>query len=142
MAAHRSERVAYVRHAHIRKRVPAVAAASRGGLPSELAAKVDEIASACPGFKAISTCRPGAKIAGTNHTSLHASCRAADIAGGSWSCAYSHLASWPGGVSTDAERMQHIHISYAPGGQEWGARFRHGGGSVRYAHRHHVRYGG
>jgi hypothetical protein len=141
--AYRARQRAALRQPLARERAPVNASVGREGLAAELAAKVQEIAGACPGFRLISGCRPGAKIAGTNHASLHASCRAADIAGGAWACAYARLADWPGGYSVDPGAVGHIHISFShPGGQEWGAHFRHGGGSVRFARRHHVRFGG
>jgi hypothetical protein len=107
------------------------------GFPSPLINKVREIESAC-GSHVISAFRPGARVAGTGHRSLHSIKRAVDMQGNP-SCMYAHLRNWPGGYSTDYGRMQHIHISYAPGGQEWGARFAHYGGSkrVRYAARRH-----
>lgn len=108
---------------------PARGGASLAGLPGPLVAKVEEISRDCPGMHAISTFRPGARIAGTNRASLHGFHKAADVAGGSFACAYAHLGSdWPGGASIDAARMGHIHISWNPGGAEWGARFNHGGG--------------
>jgi len=97
---------------------------------------VGRVESACPGFGIISGFRPGAVVAGTHRTSLHALHRAVDIAGGSFRCAYSVLASFAGGMSTDAWRMRHIHLSWEPGGREWGARFAHGGHRRHYA-RHH-----
>lgn len=109
---------------------------SLGSLPFALSSKAQEIVSAC-GSTIISACRPGARVRGSGHSSLHASCRAVDIKGNP-SCIYSHLASWPGGVSTDYSAVGHVHFSYAPGGAEWGARFaHHGGGRHHYAHRHH-----
>ena len=57
---------------------------------------------------------------------------------GNPSCIYAHLKGWPGGYSTDYAAVQHVHISYNPGGQEWGLHFAHGGGhyrSTRYASR-------
>ena len=128
-----------VRHSNpVRQIVTGAVAAITGlaSLPGELAAKVAEIAGACPGFHVISGCRPGARVAGTRIVSLHASCRAADIAGPNYGCAYAHLQGWPGGVSTDPERVAHIHLSWAPGSREQGARFRHGGGGGRYVHRY------
>lgn len=105
--------------------------------PAPLVAKVQEIATACSGMHPISGFRRGARIAGTNKASLHASGRAIDIAGGSYACAYRHLAGWAGGYSIDPGRVHHIHISYAPGSREFGARFAHGGHRHRYAHRKH-----
>jgi hypothetical protein len=98
-----------------------------------LADKAAEIVAAC-GSKVISDFRPGAVIAGTNHRSLHAVHKAIDIAGNP-ACIYSHLTSWPGGYSTDYARVAHVHVSYDPNGQEWGARFVHGGGGRSYVRR-------
>lgn len=125
-------------HRHLRQVVGIVhrALSDAGGLPAELIAKVAQIAGACPGFHIISGFRPGAKVAGTNITSLHAVHRAADIAGGSYGCAYAQLQGWPGGASIDADRVAHIHLSWAPGSAEWGARFRHGGGGGHHSHRY------
>jgi hypothetical protein len=105
------------------------------GLPAPLVAKVHEIIDHCRGFHVVSAYRPGARIAGSGRISLHALHRAADIAGPHYACAYARLHGWPGGVSIDAYRMHHIHLSWAPHSREWHARFRHGGGT-RYAARY------
>lgn len=96
---------------------------SLAGYPAPLVAKVQELKAAC-GAVLISAFRPGAKIRGSGHPSLHASRRAVDMTGNA-ACIYRHLADWPGGVSTDYSAVAHVHISYAPGGQEWGSRFSH-----------------
>lgn len=98
---------------------------STAGLPGPLLAAIASVQRACPGFRVISAHRPNARVRGPGRRSLHAVGRAADIAGGNYACAYRVLAGFPGGVSTDPGRVRHIHLSYAPGGQEWGARFRH-----------------
>ena len=97
-----------------------------GCLPAELRAKVFEIIDAC-GTHVLRTFTPGAVIAGTHHLSEHAFCRAADLAGNP-ACIYAHLRGFRGGVSTDYARMQHVHVSWHPGGFEQGVRFVHGGG--------------
>jgi hypothetical protein len=112
---------------------------STAGLPRPLVAAIHRVQTACPGFRVISAFRPGARIRGSGRLSLHARNRAADIAGGNYRCAYRVLAGFPGGISTDAWRVKHIHLSWNPGGQEWGLRFAHGGGHRRYA-RTHRRY--
>ena len=95
------------------------------GIVAPLAAKVREICAAC-GSKVISGVRH-TYIRGTGgRLSLHASGRAVDIKGNP-ACIAAHLRGWPGGASTDYSAVQHTHISYAPGGPEWGLRFRHGG---------------
>lgn len=96
-------------------------------LPTPLQNALRQVAASCSGFRVISAHRPGARIAGTGRPSLHASGRAADFVVRDYSCAYAILRSFPGGVSMDASRVSHIHVSYAPNGQEWGARFNHGG---------------
>lgn len=93
------------------------------GVVAPLASKAREIAAAC-GSRIVSSVRH-TRIAGTGgRLSLHASGRAIDIAGNP-ACIYAHLREWPGGVSTDYRRVQHVHFSYAPGSPEWGARFQH-----------------
>lgn len=131
-----------VRHAHRvgNRRVHSVRShsVSYTGLPFPLTAKVNELATYCNG-RVISAYRSGAHIAGTRHRSLHALGQAVDMTG-DISCINARLVGWPGGASTDYSRMGHIHISYShPGGQEWGARFRHGSGS-RYARHRHYHY--
>lgn len=114
--------------------------ASRGStalnVVTPLAAKAVEIVGACRA-RVVSAFRPGAKVAGTNHQSLHAVHKAVDVAGDP-ACIYSHLQGWPGGYSKDYSRVRHVHISYEPGGREWGARFVHGGG--RHHHHYYHRY--
>jgi hypothetical protein len=53
-------------------------------------------------------------------------------------CIYAHLKRWPGGYSTDYAVVDHVHISYNPGGQEWGLRFAHNGGGHSYSHRRYA----
>lgn len=95
---------------------------SVAGINSTLAAKIASIQSACPGTVVISALRH-TYVAGTRRMSLHASGNAVDVRG-PYGCIYSQLSGWPGGYSTDASRVKHIHISY--GGREDGLRFRHG----------------
>jgi hypothetical protein len=98
-----------------------------------LAAKIVSIQAACPGTRIVSGLRH-TLIAGTRRMSLHAQGKAVDVQG-PYGCIYAQLRGWPGGYSTDAARMRHIHISYDPqGGREMGLAFRHGG------HRHHRRF--
>ena len=102
------------------------------GIKGQLATKAQEIVASC-GSTVISGWRPGARIAGTRHVSLHASGRAVDIKGNPH-CIYSHLQGWPGGYSIDYGAVQHVHVSL--GGTEDGLRFAHNG-----AHHRHHRYG-
>ncbi len=95
----------------------------------QLGAKAREIVDAC-GSEVVSA------IAGRPNRSNHPAGKAVDLKGNP-SCIYAHLHGWPGGYSTDYGRVNHVHISYNPGGQEWGVRFVHGG------HRHsRTRYAG
>lgn len=99
-----------------------------------LAAKAREIVSAC-GSAVVSA------VSGRPNRSNHPSGRAVDLAGNP-SCIYAHLRGWPGGYSTDYSHVRHVHVSYSPGGQEWGIRFAHGSNhaSVRYARHRGTRY--
>jgi hypothetical protein len=130
-------------HPHITER-HAHHGPSVGDLISTLQSKVSEIMSAC-GSKLISGYRPGARVAGSGHPSLHSvyPARAADMAGNP-ACIYSHLQGWAGGYSTDYGRVRHVHLSYSPpgsgylAGREWHARFAHyTGGHHSYVRRHH-----
>ena len=108
---------------------------AQAGFVPQLASKVDEIKSAC-GSKVISGVRH-TLIAGTNHLSLHASGRAADLKGNP-RCIYMHLKGWTkrgGGYSIDYSAVRHVHVSF--GGREAGVTFRHGSGSH---HRRHVQW--
>lgn len=105
------------------------ASASTACLPASIKAALARAHAAC-GIRVISTLRPGARIAGTNHISMHASCRAADFTSANYACVYRVLAGWPGKLSIDAARMRHVHID---DGRY--ARFVHGG-HHRYAKRH------
>lgn len=108
------------------------------GLPAPLITAIADVQRQCPGFRVISTFRRGARVRGSGRPSLHASNRAADIAGGDFGCAYRALAGFQGGVTTDAHRVRppHIHLSWAPGSGEWGRRFAHyGGRKTRHARR-------
>jgi hypothetical protein len=110
------------------------ASANTSCLPASIKAALATANAAC-GIRVISTFRPGAHIAGTNHVSMHASCRAADFTTRDYHCAYRALAAWSGKLSVDAWRVHHIHID---DGRY--ARFEHGR-SRRYAKRHqHRRY--
>jgi hypothetical protein len=94
---------------------------SLGSVGGALSAKAHGIVSSC-GSTVISGFRRGARVAGTNHPSLHASGRAVDIRGNP-QCIYAHLHGWSGGFSTDYGSVQHVHISL--GGREDGMRFSH-----------------
>jgi hypothetical protein len=112
-----------------RYRTAASKSVSLAGVTPVLAAKARQIASAC-GSSIISA------VSGRGIRSNHPSGRAVDMKGNP-GCIYAHLKGWPGGYSTDYAAVAHVHISYNPGGQEWGLRFAHGGGHshTRYASR-------
>lgn len=118
------------RRAERARRAVEPAYASEGysaGLVGPLQAKLASIQAACPGTHAISGVRH-TRIAGTRRMSLHAQGKAVDVRG-PYGCIYAQLKSWSGGYSTDAGRVQHVHISYDDGGgREMGLRFAHGGG--------------
>ncbi len=118
------------RRAERTRRAVEPAYASEGysaGLVGPLQTKLASIQTACPGTHAISGIRH-TRIAGTRRMSLHAQGKAVDVRG-PYGCIYAQLKGWSGGYSTDAGRVQHIHISYDDGdGREMGQRFAHGGG--------------
>lgn len=118
--------------------------ASVSGLPGPLVAKIQEIESSCPGFYVGSAFRPGARVAGSGHMSLHASHRAADIMGPNFGCAYSHLQGWQGGMSLDANLIipHHIHISWNPGGRQEGHFYHAAGVTFLPGHPYYGRGGG
>lgn len=95
-----------------------------------LAAKARQIVNDC-GSQVVSA------IAGRPNRSNHPIGRAVDLVGNP-SCIYSHLKGWPGGYSTDYGRVHHVHVSYNPGGQEWGVRFAHRGGGSRTRYARHM----
>jgi hypothetical protein len=109
-------------------------------LPGPLKTVLAKVQRECSGFRVISANRPGARVRGSGNTSLHASCRAADIQVSNPSCARKVLANWPGGLSTDYQAVNHFHLSYAKNSREWGKRFAHWKpGKTRYAKRHRTR---
>lgn len=99
------------------------------GVTPVLAAKARQIVAHCGSTIVSAVSRRG--IRSNNPTG-----RAVDIKGNP-GCVYAQLKGWPGGYSTDYSAIGHVHISYNPGGQEWGLRFAHGihgHGTRRYAH--------
>ena len=87
------------------------------GVTPVLAAKAREIEAEC-GSVIISA------VSQRPNRSDHPAGRAVDIQGNA-ACIYAHLKDWPGGYSTDYAAVQHVHISYNPGGREWGMHFAH-----------------
>lgn len=100
------------------------------GVDATLAAKAREIVASC-GSRVVSGVRH-TYVAGTRRLSLHASGRAVDMAGNP-RCIYAHLRGWPGGVTTDYGRVEHVHFSLH--GREDGLRFAHRSGRSRHAQR-------
>jgi hypothetical protein len=101
---------------------------SLAGVTPVLAAKARQIVASCG-----STIVSAVSHRGTR--SNHPSGRAVDLRGNP-GCVYAQLKGWPGGYSTDYAAAGHVHISYNPGGQEWGLRFahgKHGHGTRHYA---------
>jgi hypothetical protein len=101
---------------------------SLAGVTPVLVAKTREIMSSC-GSIVVSA------VARRPNRSNHPIGRAVDLVGNP-TCIYAHLKGWPGGYSTDYSAVRHVHISYNPGGQEWGVRFAHNSprqGRTRYA---------
>lgn len=112
-------------------------------LPRPLKGLLVNVAGTCGGFKVISTvCGRGAHsqyVRGTGRVSLHCLNRAADFFVDSFRCAYKVIreAGWQGGMSSDAGRVNHIHVSYAPQGREWKTTFVHGARKHYASYRHH-----
>ena len=126
-AAHHAHRRVAAHHARHRVHVRSRDRISLAGLPAGLVRALNKVERACDGFRVISTFRPGARVAGSGRTSLHALHKAADFVVSRWRCAYAALRGFPGGLSIDPARVHHIHASYWPGGREWHARFAHYG---------------
>jgi hypothetical protein len=104
---------------------------SLDGVTPVLVAKAREIKANC-GSIVVSA------ISSRPNRSNHPIGRAVDMVGNP-KCIYAHLKGWPGGYSTDYSAVRHVHISYNPGGQEWGLRFAHNSprqNRTRYARAH------
>jgi hypothetical protein len=131
------KRAKKVRHErHVKARAKVRSTANTACLPYQIKAALEKVNQAC-GITVISTHRPGARIAGTGHPSMHAVCRAADFTTKNPPCVLQALADWRGKLSTDYHRVRHFHIddgSYA--------RFAHGGGRHARRHTRYARAGG
>lgn len=103
-------------------------------VPKPLQDWMHRVAASCAGFRVVSSFRAGARVAGSRRISLHALAKAVDFVVGDYSCARRVLANFPGGLSTDPHRVNHLHASWWPKSREWGSRFEHRGG-YRYARR-------
>lgn len=111
------------------KRKAARSVSLNGVISAELVAKTNEIVSRCGSVVVSARSRRG-------YRSNHPIGRAVDLRGNP-KCIYEQLAGWPGGVSTDyssAPGGPHVHVSYNPGGQEWGLRFRHNHALHKHPH--------
>jgi hypothetical protein len=87
------------------------ASTSTGCLPAQLKQAIADVQSRFGPVEVVSTHRPGARISGTGHRSLHASCQAVDFrpARGTYGAVASYLrTNWQGGVGTYSSG--HIHI--------------------------------
>lgn len=120
---------------------PAGARDVLAGVTPVLAAKARELVAEC-GSRII------AGVAGRGRRSNHPIGRAVDVAGNP-DCVYANLkrSGWRGGVSNDYHRVMcptsrgwvrcpHVHVSWNPGGQEWGLWFAHRGPHGRGETRH------
>lgn len=103
--------------------------------PSSVSAALAQVSARCSGYQLLSSFRRGAHIAGTRRRSLHSYGLAVDFRVSNYGCAYAVLSSWSHGLSLDAGRMRHIHISDGSAIGRSEGRFYHGGGN-RYASRH------
>ncbi|MCC6948971.1 MAG: hypothetical protein IT539_14495 [Bradyrhizobiaceae bacterium] len=84
-------------------------------MPGALKSQLAEIDHRFGSIVVVSTLRPGARINGTRHPSLHATCRAVDFrpARGTYGAVAAHLRrSWSGGMGTYSSG--HIHIDTGP----------------------------
>ena len=85
----------------------------RGCLPVSLKNALASIESRFGTVRVISTYRPGARIAGTHHMSLHATCRAVDFhpPAGKYGEVLAYVrANWKGGIGTYSGQMHHLHL--------------------------------
>lgn len=115
--------------------------------PQSVSAALAYVATQCRGFQTLSTIRSHAVIAGTHRASLHRYGLAVDFRVNDYGCAYSALSGWSRGLSMDAWRVRHIHISDGSSVGRNEVRFYHHGGGLAFASRHrmgrhHRRYAG
>ena len=85
----------------------------RACLPGTLKNALASIESRFGTVRVISTFRPGARIAGTSHMSLHATCRAVDFhpPAGKFNEVLAYLrANWKGGIGTYSGQSHHLHL--------------------------------
>jgi Peptidase M15 len=104
----------------------------RGCLPGALKNALASIESRFGTVRVISTFRPGARIAGTHHMSLHATCRAVDFhpPAGKYGEVLAYLrANWKGGIGTYSGQLHHLHLDLGHH-KQWHT---HLGGSAKFA---------
>jgi hypothetical protein len=104
----------------------------RGCLPGALKSALASIEDRFGTVRVVSTFRPGARIAGTHHMSLHATCRAVDFhpPAGKYSEVLAYLrANWKGGIGTYSGQLHHLHMDVGHR-MQWHT---HVGGSTRVA---------
>jgi hypothetical protein len=104
----------------------------RACLPGTLKNALASIESRFGTVRVISTFRPGARIAGTNHMSLHATCRAVDFhpPAGKYREVLAYLrANWKGGLGTYSGQLHHLHLDVGHK-MQWHT---HTGGSTKVA---------
>lgn len=107
--------------------------------PLSVSSALTPVAEQCGGFQVLSTHRPRAVIAGTHRLSLHHYGLAVDFRVGNYGCAYAVLSNWGRGLSLDAWRMGHIHISDGSSiGRDEG-RFYHYASRSRHRQHHTIR---
>jgi Peptidase M15 len=85
----------------------------RGCLPGSIKNTLAAIEGRFGAVRVISTLRPGARIAGTSHMSLHATCRAVDFhpPAGKYNEVLAYLrANWKGGIGTYSGQSNHLHV--------------------------------
>jgi Peptidase M15 len=85
----------------------------RACLPGRLKDVLASIENRFGRVKVISTHRPGARIAGTHHMSLHATCRAVDFhpPAGKYHEVLAYLRThWKGGLGTYSGQAHHLHL--------------------------------
>jgi len=86
---------------------------SRSCLPPALKDVLATIETRFGPVRVVSTHRPGARIAGTNHASLHATCRAVDFhpAPGKYREVLAYVrAEWTGGIGIYSGKQHHLHL--------------------------------
>lgn len=103
-------------------------------LPSSIVSALSQVSTQCGGYQKLSEFRRGAHISWSRRRSLHSYGLAVDFRVSNYGCAYAVLSGWQHGLSLDARRVSHIHISDGSSIGRREARFHHH--ARRYASRH------